>query len=72
LARSMTLMLPVSLLLPLTCCCLAMGWVLAEQEQVEEGIVQIRQGLALCQAIGAELWTPDFLMWLASAYGKVG
>jgi predicted ATPase len=48
------------------------GWVLAEQRHVEEGIAQIRQGLALCRAAGAELWTPISLAWLAAAYAKVG
>jgi class 3 adenylate cyclase/predicted ATPase len=48
------------------------GWVLAEQGQREEGIAQIRQGLAAYQATGAELWQPYFLALLAEAYGKVG
>ena len=48
------------------------GWALAEQGQGEEGIAQIRQGLAACRATGAELWRPHFLALLAEAYGKVG
>jgi predicted ATPase len=48
------------------------GWALAEQGQVEDGIAQIRQGLALCRAAGAELWTPLTLTWLVAAYAKVG
>jgi class 3 adenylate cyclase/predicted ATPase len=48
------------------------GWVLAKQGQVAEGIVQMRQGLALCRAAGAEVWTPSYLALLAEACGKVG
>jgi predicted ATPase len=48
------------------------GWVLAEQEKVEEGITQMRQGLAACRATGTELGRPRFLAMLAEAYGKVG
>ena len=47
------------------------GWALAEQGQGEEGIAQIRQGLAAYRATGAELWRPYFLALLAEAYGKV-
>lgn len=48
------------------------GWVLAAQGQEEEGVVQIRQGLAGRQAIGAEIGRPSFLALLAEAYGRVG
>jgi len=48
------------------------GWAVAEQGQVEEGIVQLRQGLAAYQATGAEMWRPYFLAQLAEAYGKGG
>jgi predicted ATPase len=48
------------------------GWVLAKQGQGEEGIAQIRQGLAAWQATGQELGRPVFLALLAEAYGKVG
>ena len=48
------------------------GWALAEQGQGEEGIAQMRQGLAACRATGAELDRPYFLALLAEAYGKVG
>jgi predicted ATPase len=48
------------------------GWVLAEQGQGEEGIAQMRQGLAACRATGAELTRPFYLTLLAEAYGKVG
>ncbi len=48
------------------------GWALAEQGQGEEGITQMRQGLAAYQATGAEIARPYFLALLAEAYGKVG
>jgi predicted ATPase len=48
------------------------GWALAEQGQGEEGITQIRQGLASYQAIGAEVGRSYYLALLAEAYGKVG
>ena len=48
------------------------GWALAEQGQIEEGITQIRQGLATYQAIGAGIFQSYFLALLAEAYGKAG
>ena len=48
------------------------GWALAEQGQGEEGIAQIRQGLAAYRATGAEVVRPYCLALLAEAYGKVG
>src|SRR3989442_5728347 len=48
------------------------GWALAEQGQSEEGLTQIRQGLATCQAVGAGLFHSYFLALLAEAYGKAG
>ena len=48
------------------------GWVLAEQGQAEQGIAQIRQGLAAYRATGAELYRPYFLALLAEACGKGG
>jgi class 3 adenylate cyclase/predicted ATPase len=48
------------------------GWALTEQGQGEEGIAQIRQGLAAWQATGAGWGQPRFLALLADAYGKVG
>jgi predicted ATPase len=48
------------------------GWALAKQGQSEEGIAQIRQGLATYQAIGAGLFQSYFLVLLAEAYGKEG
>jgi predicted ATPase len=48
------------------------GWALVSQGQGEEGIVQIRQGLAAWCATGAEAWRSRFLALLAEAYGKEG
>jgi len=44
----------------------------AEQGQAEEGIIQIRQGMATWQATGAELGRPYFLALLAETCGKAG
>ncbi len=48
------------------------GWALAEQGQIEEGISQIRQGLATHQAVGAGILQSYFLALLAEAYRKAG
>src|SRR5262249_39803246 len=48
------------------------GWALAEQGQGEEGIAQIRHGLAASQATGTELQRSHWLALLAEAYGKAG
>ncbi|MFS8977404.1 adenylate/guanylate cyclase domain-containing protein [Cupriavidus necator] len=48
------------------------GWALAEQGGSEEGIAQIRQGLAAYQATGAELGRPYFLALLAQTYQNAG
>jgi predicted ATPase/class 3 adenylate cyclase len=48
------------------------GWALAMQGQGEEGIAQIRQGLAAHRATGAEVGRPYRLAGLAEAYGKAG
>jgi predicted ATPase len=48
------------------------GWALAEQGQIEEGITQIRQGLACWQAAGAEVALPYWRALLAEAHGKAG
>lgn len=47
-------------------------WARAEQGQTEEGIAQIRQGLAAFRATGAELATVRFSALLAEAWGQVG
>jgi predicted ATPase len=46
------------------------GWALAEQGQGEEGINQMRHGLAASLAVGAEGLRPYFLAMLAEACGK--
>jgi len=51
---------------------IARGWALAEQGQGEDGIAQVRQGLAAYRTTGAELYQSHFLAMLAEAYGKVG
>ncbi len=48
------------------------GWALIEQGQREEGIEQIRQGLAALHAGGLEVVRPYFLALLAESCGKVG
>jgi len=49
------------------------GWALVKQGQRrEEGIAQLRQGLAVYQATGAELGRPYYLAELAEACGLVG
>ncbi len=48
------------------------GWALAEQGQREEGIAQMRQGLAASRAIGVNIERPYFLALLAEAYGQAG
>ncbi|MBI3796033.1 MAG: AAA family ATPase, partial [Deltaproteobacteria bacterium] len=48
------------------------GWVLAKQGQGEEGIAQMRQGLAAWQATGSELARPYYLALLAEAHGRMG
>jgi class 3 adenylate cyclase/DNA-binding winged helix-turn-helix (wHTH) protein/predicted ATPase len=46
------------------------GWVQAEQGPADEGIEQIRRGIAAFRATGAELLRPHFLGLLAEAYGR--
>ncbi len=48
------------------------GWVMAEQEQVAEGIAQMRQGLAALRTTGIELNRTYFLTLLIEACGKAG
>ncbi|NOT53089.1 MAG: AAA family ATPase, partial [Deltaproteobacteria bacterium] len=48
------------------------GWALVEQGQGEEGIAQMREGLAAALATGAEVNRTYFLALLAGAYGTVG
>jgi predicted ATPase len=48
------------------------GWLLAMQDDPEEGIVKLRQGIAGWKAVGAVLHRPLFLQMLAEAYAKAG
>jgi class 3 adenylate cyclase/predicted ATPase len=48
------------------------GSALAEQGQRQEGVAQMRQGLAALRATGAEAWLPFFLALLAKTYGEIG
>ena len=56
----------------LACGTIWRGWALAEQGQGEEGVAQIRQGLATYRTIGTEHFWPSWLALLAEAWGKVG
>ncbi|MSQ46992.1 MAG: hypothetical protein EXR78_01180 [Deltaproteobacteria bacterium] len=46
------------------------GWAFAEQGFHAEGIAQIRQGLAACQATGARLFRPMYLTFMTEACWK--
>lgn len=48
------------------------GWSLVEQGEYEDGIVQLKKGLAVWQAMGAEVAMPSWLAQLAEAYKYVG
>ena len=48
------------------------GWALAEMNEVETGIVEMRQGLAAFRATGAECLRPYYLALLAEVHGKAG
>jgi predicted ATPase len=48
------------------------GWILSEQGHGEEGIAQMRQGLATYRATVAELERPYYLALLTDAHGKNG
>ncbi|MFQ5595764.1 MAG: hypothetical protein ACE5HA_16585, partial [Anaerolineae bacterium] len=48
------------------------GWALALEGEIEQGIAQMRQGLAAWQATGAEIGVPHYLALLAEAYGQAG
>jgi predicted ATPase len=48
------------------------GWALVEQEQQEEGLKHIRQGVSAHRATGVELARPYFLALWAEAAAKVG
>ena len=48
------------------------GWALVDSEKAEDGIAEIRRGLADHAATGAEMWSPYFLGLLAEALGRAG
>ncbi|BDB27825.1 adenylate/guanylate cyclase domain-containing protein [Cupriavidus sp. P-10] len=48
------------------------GWALSAQGAVDEGLVQIRQGLSAHQATGAALGRPTLLALLAETYANAG
>ena len=48
------------------------GWVLAMQGQGEEGVAQVRQGIAAWQATGAMLHVPYFCTVLADIFAHLG
>jgi predicted ATPase len=48
------------------------GWALADSGQVEDGIAEIRRGLAAYRATEGEMWLPYFLGLLAEAEGRAG
>jgi predicted ATPase len=48
------------------------GWAMAEQGRSEEGIAQLREGLAASRATEAGLWRPYFLCLLAEAWRETG
>jgi predicted ATPase len=48
------------------------GWALAMQGQGEEGIAQVRQGIASLEATGAAVFVPYFCTLLADVYAHLG
>ena len=48
------------------------GWALAAQGRHEEGIAQMRQGLAARRAIGAGITLAEYSARLGEAYGRIG
>jgi predicted ATPase len=48
------------------------GWALSEQGEKEQGIAQLREGMAILNATGAQLSQPYHLALLAQAHGKSG
>jgi predicted ATPase len=49
-----------------------LGWALAEEGRIEDGLAQIHEGIAGYRATGAELETPYWLSLLAQAQGRAG
>jgi len=48
------------------------GWALTAQGHAAEGMTQMRQSQDTLQAMGAALWWPCYLSWLAEAYDGMG
>jgi class 3 adenylate cyclase/predicted ATPase len=48
------------------------GWALAELGEANEGIAQMREGIAAWRAMGGQMSLPYCLALLAEAYGKAG
>ena len=48
------------------------GWALAMQDQGEEGMAQLRQGIAARRATGAALCVPYFCLMLAEVSAHLG
>jgi tetratricopeptide (TPR) repeat protein len=48
------------------------GWALCEEGECTEAIVQLRQGMAISQALRTELGRPNYLSMLARALGRIG
>ncbi len=48
------------------------GWALVEQEQIQEGMAQIRQGMNLFELMGTKAARPQQLAMLARAHGLAG
>jgi len=49
-----------------------LGWALAEEGRIEDGLAQIHEGIAGYRATGAELEMPYWLSLLAQAQGRAG
>jgi predicted ATPase len=47
---------------------IARGWILAQQGQAKEGIIQIREGIAICEATGTQMDRSHHLAVLAEVY----
>lgn len=49
-----------------------LGWLLLEREREAEGLASMRAWVTRCREIRARSLIPNYLGWLAEAYGKVG
>jgi class 3 adenylate cyclase/predicted ATPase len=48
------------------------GWALAEDGKLDEGIAEMRDGMAAFQATGAKMYMPFYLALIAQASAKIG